>query len=51
MTMIEALGSFVPAVEIIASDIDTGVLSIARHGIYPEERIEQLEADVAALKA
>ena len=43
MTMIEALGSFAPAVEIIASDIDTGVLTIARTGIYPEDRIEQLE--------
>jgi len=43
MTMIEALGSFAPAVEIIASDIDTGVLTIARNGIYPEDRIEQLE--------
>ena len=43
MTVIEALDSFTPAVEIIASDIDTGVLSVARDGIYPEERIEQLE--------
>jgi chemotaxis protein methyltransferase CheR len=43
MTMIEALGSFAPAVEIIASDIDTGVLTIARTGIYPEDRIEQLD--------
>lgn len=43
MTMIEALGSLTPAVEIIASDIDTGVLSIARAGVYPDQRVEQLE--------
>ena len=43
MTMIEALGSLTPAVEIIASDIDTGVLSTARAGVYPDQRVEQLE--------
>ena len=43
MTMIEALGSLTPDVSIIASDIDTGVLSTARTGIYPDQRIEQLE--------
>src|SRR3990167_7408486 len=43
MTMIEALGSLTPAVEIIASDMDTGVLSTARAGVYPDQRVEQLE--------
>jgi chemotaxis protein methyltransferase CheR len=43
MTMIEALGSLTPDVSIIASDIDTGVLSTARAGIYPDQRVEQLE--------
>ncbi|WP_305650804.1 CheR family methyltransferase [Pseudomonas sp.] len=43
MTMIEALGSLTPAVEIIASDIDTGVLTTARAGVYPDQRVEQLE--------
>ncbi|MBX9913647.1 MAG: chemotaxis protein CheR [Pseudomonadaceae bacterium] len=42
MTMIEALGTLTPDVEIIASDIDTGVLVTARAGVYPEERVEQL---------
>jgi chemotaxis protein methyltransferase CheR len=43
MTMIEALGSLTPDVAIIASDIDTGVLSTARAGIYPDQRVEQLK--------
>jgi len=43
ISMIEALGSLTPAVEIIASDIDTGVLSTARAGVYPDQRVEQLE--------
>jgi chemotaxis protein methyltransferase CheR len=42
MTMIEALGTLTPDVEIIASDINTGVLVTARAGVYPEERVEQL---------
>jgi chemotaxis protein methyltransferase CheR len=43
MTVIETLGSLTPDVSIIASDIDTGVLSTARAGVYPDQRIEQLE--------
>lgn len=42
MTLVDALGSFAPPVELIASDIDTGVLGQARQGIYPLERIEAL---------
>ncbi|QRY80663.1 chemotaxis protein CheR [Pseudomonas sp. PDNC002] len=42
MTLVDALGSFTPPIELIASDIDTGVLQCARHGIYPLERIETL---------
>lgn len=42
MTVIETLGSLTPDVSIIASDIDTGVLSTARTGVYPDQRIEQL---------
>lgn len=42
MTAVEALGSFTPNVEILASDIDTGVLATARQGVYLAERIEVL---------
>lgn len=38
----EALASRQPPVSIIASDIDTGVLTTACQGIYPLERVEQL---------
>lgn len=45
MTMIDAFGSYKPPVEIIATDIDTNVLSKARAGIYSLERIEKLPAE------
>jgi chemotaxis protein methyltransferase CheR len=42
ITACEALDSMTPPVEIIASDIDTNVLAIARRGIYALERVERL---------
>ena len=42
MTMVDAFGTFKPPVEIIASDIDTNVLSTAQAGIYPMGRVEKL---------
>ena len=42
MSMVEAFGSYKPPVEIIATDIDTNVLSKAKVGIYPMDRVEKL---------
>lgn len=42
ITCMEALGSRQPAVSILASDIDTGVLATASKGIYQDSRVEQL---------
>jgi len=43
--MIEAFDSYKPPVEIIATDIDTNVLAIARAGIYSWDRVEKLPAE------
>jgi chemotaxis protein methyltransferase CheR len=42
ITACEALDSMSPPLEIIASDIDTNVLAVARRGVYAQERIERL---------
>ena len=42
ITACEAFGTLHPPVEIIATDIDTNVLSIAANGIYPYERVSKL---------
>ena len=42
ITAMEAFDSLRPPVQIIASDIDTGVLHIAAQGIYPLNRIDPL---------
>ncbi len=44
MTAVEIFGSS-PPVEIIATDLDTRVLEIARIGIYKEEKIEKLDPE------
>lgn len=45
MTVVDALGSYKPPVEIIATDIDTNVLDKAQSGVYPIDRIEKLPID------
>ena len=47
MTLCEAFGTMSPPVNIIATDIDTNVLSTAANGIYPIERVEKLSAERA----
>jgi len=45
MTAIEASGSTAPKVRIIASDVDTSVLTKAEAGVYTLERIEKLSPE------
>lgn len=45
MTVFEALGGSAGGTSIIASDIDTGVLAVARAGQYGGDRVERLEAE------
>lgn len=42
MTACEAFGTLKPPVEIIATDIDTNVLTTAMRGVYPYERVSKL---------
>ena len=42
MTMVDLFGGFDPPVKILATDVDTNVLTAAERGIYTEDRIERL---------
>lgn len=42
ITACEAFGTLNPPVSIVATDIDTGVLEMARRGVYPEDRVERM---------
>lgn len=45
MTLVEALGPRANASSVLATDIDTNVLTRARAGVYPVERVEKLEGE------
>lgn len=45
ITACEAFNSLTPPVQIHASDIDTNVLKTAAAGVYPQERVERLDAE------
>lgn len=45
MTMVDLFNSYTPPVHIIATDLDTNVLSKAEAGVYPMEQLGKLPAD------
>jgi chemotaxis protein methyltransferase CheR len=48
MTVVEALGSFNVPVSIIASDLDTNVLAVAKAGVYAADRLGKMPKEQVA---
>lgn len=45
MTVCEAFNTLTPPVQIVATDIDTNVLSVGANGVYPLDRVGKLEPE------
>jgi chemotaxis protein methyltransferase CheR len=45
MTLAEVFGATTTGATVVASDVDTGALATARHGVYPLERVALLSAE------
>jgi len=45
MTAIEAFGSWTPPVRILATDVDTQVLSQAKRGVYASDRVAKMDEE------
>lgn len=45
MTLCEALGSHASQAHVIATDIDTNVLTTAANGVYPIDRVEKMDPE------
>ncbi len=46
MTVADTLGRDAAQVSIIATDVDTGVLEVAKAGVYPDERVNKLDPEL-----
>jgi chemotaxis protein methyltransferase CheR len=46
IALLDAMGSAAAQVSIVATDLDTNVLAMARTGVYPAERIAKLQPDM-----
>lgn len=45
MTAVETWGTWTPPVKILATDVDTNVLAVARQGVYGMERLARLDRE------
>ncbi|HEU0264929.1 MAG TPA: CheR family methyltransferase [Geobacterales bacterium] len=45
MAAVEQFNTFLPPVEILATDLDTNVLEAAQRGVYPYERVARLDSE------